>query len=270
MLAYPYGNIKQKISTEHSESMQILRDNFYVDTKYRIIHEDEDFLVIDKPAPLAVHPVGAYSELNLHTLLKNDPRWTECDLKMAHRLDAETSGVLVVAKNYEAARSLGKQFLQGRVQKEYEAVVFGCPAQAQGEIVFPLGVDDSSGFQTIRTWDAEHGETAHTKFEVLRSSACYARVKLMPLTGRTHQLRAHMAFSGHPIVGDKIYVDLNLFSRYVKGGLDQEILERLKLPRLALHAARLSFEHPRTRTQVSFSAPLPPLLLDFVLSQGLA
>lgn len=247
----------------------VLRDNFYIDTQYRIIHEDEDLLIIDKPAPLAVHPVGAYSELNLHTLLKNDARWKDVPMKLVHRLDAETSGVLVIAKNYDAARSLGKQFLAGQVQKTYEAVIFGRPANPQGEMTYPLGYDATSGFQTIRVWDAKKGERAHTHYEVLSSSGNYSRVKLTPLTGRTHQLRVHLALLGHPIVGDKIYVDLNIFSKYVMDGLDEEMISRLKLPRLALHASEIVFTHPRSRERSRFSAPLPALLNDFVKTEGL-
>lgn len=249
--------------------MRPLADNFYVDTDFGILHEDEDILVINKPAPLAVHAVGSYAELNLHTLLKKNPRWMDCPVKMVHRLDAETSGVLVVAKNYEAARSLGKQFLAGQVQKEYEAVVFGEPPEDHGDITFPLGYDASSGFQTIRIRDEENGERAHTQFEVLSRKDGYARVKLMPRTGRTHQLRAHMALYGYPIVGDKIYIDLQIFVRYVKNGLDEEMRSRLKLPRLALHATRLTFRHPRSNGSFSFSCELPALLRDFVSRQGL-
>lgn len=246
------------------------RENIYIDTQYRIIYEDGDILVIDKPAPLAVHPVGCYSELNVHSLLKKDPRWSRCSIKTVHRLDAETSGVLVLAKHSEAADFLSKQFRAGRVKKFYEAVVFGCPAPSRGDIDYPLGYDDSSGFQTVRTWDAVGGEKALTQFEVLSSNGDYARVRLEPLTGRTHQLRAHMAFLGHPIVGDKIYVDLTYFSRYVMDGLDEEMLDRLKLPRLALHAAQISFEHPSTKKQIDFFSEMPVLLKDFVQSQGLS
>ncbi len=246
-----------------------MKDTFYVDTRYGIIHEDEDILVIDKPAPLAVHPVGSYGDLNLHTLLKKDPRWVDSPIKLVHRLDAETSGVIVITKNYEAARSLGKQFLAGQVDKTYEAVVFGCPAEAKGDMNFPLGYDSTSGFQTIRIKDEINGEIAHTRYEVLSSNAEYARVKLTPLTGRTHQLRAHLAILGHPIVGDKIYVDLNIFVRYVKGGLDAEMIARLKLPRLALHASEISFLHPNGRERMKYVSALAPLIQDFLTEQGL-
>jgi RluA family pseudouridine synthase len=245
-------------------NQRMIRDNFYIDTRYQVIYEDSDLLAVDKPAPLAVNAVGVYSEINLHALLKSDSRWTNTPIKLTHRLDAETSGVIVIAKNYESASSLGKQFLEGAVRKKYEAIVFGCPADRQGDILYPLGYDRSSCFQTVRIHDPLGGEAAYTKYEVLNSNQNYAHVSLMPLTGRTHQLRAHMALLGHPIVGDKVYVDMKLFQRYVSGGLDDVILSRLKLPRLALHAVEICFLHPRTRERVLLTSRLPPLIHDFL------
>ena len=248
----------------------IPRKDFYIDTNYQILHEDGDLIVVDKPAPLAVHPVGAYAELNLQTLLQRDPRWAGVPIKTVHRLDAETSGVLIIAKTSDAASALGRQFMNGSIQKTYEAIVFGCPAESRGDITDPLGYDQSSGFQTVRVRDPETGEPAHTRYEVTASGPDYARVRLVPFTGRTHQLRAHLAMLGHPIVGDKIYVDLNLFARYVSGGLDDDMVRRLKLPRLALHASELTLTHPRTRAVCRFASSLPPLLSDFASTHGLA
>lgn len=243
-------------------SPRVHAEDFFVDTRFGIIHEDEEILVVDKPAPLAVHPVGAYSELNLHSLLKKDPRWENTALHLAHRLDAETSGVLVIAKNHEAARFMGIEFLKGRVRKKYKALVFGLPNEKEGEINFPLGYDASSGFQTVRVIDAENGEAAVTRFRVLWSNEDYSYIEVEPLTGRTHQIRAHLSFIGHPIVGDKIYIDLGLFTRYVMNGLDDAMLERLKLPRLALHALSLSFAHPKERKEVTYESEPPDFFAE--------
>lgn len=234
--------------------------DFFVDTDFKILHEDDQILVVNKPAPLAVHPVGSYSELNLHTLLKKDPRWAETKIHFTHRLDAETSGVILIAKSHDAARFIGIEFLNGRVQKKYHALVFGVPKNNEGEINFPLGHDESSGFQTVRIQDPENGESALTRYRVLSSGAHYSYLEVTPLTGRTHQIRAHLAFIGHPIVGDKIYIDLNIFRQYVLEGLNPVMLERLKLPRLGLHASELVFTHPFTKKEVRYACEAPDFL----------
>lgn len=244
------------------------RDSFFINTAFSVIHEDDDLLVVDKPSPLAVYAVGSYSELNLHSLIKKDPRWAEVPIRFAHRLDAETSGVIVAAKNERAARALGIDFMQGRVHKIYRALVFGKPAPEQGLIDLPLGHDATSGFQTVRVVDHEKGQPSQTRYRTLPAAAArpgagdYTWVELEPLTGRTHQLRAHLSFIGHPIVGDKIYIDLTIFQRYVLSGLDDPMLSRLKLPRLALHAHRITLTHPGTRAAVMFESPEPDFLSE--------
>ena len=241
--------------------------DFYIDTDYRVLHEDESILVLDKPAPLAVHPVGSYQDNNLHSLLMSDPERAGQKINFTHRLDAETSGVILAAKTSEAASYIGKEFLAGRVKKKYRALVFGRPAQDAGEISCRLGNDKSSGFQTVRVADEVNGEEALTRYQVLSThenigeeKAVYSWLELEPLTGRTHQLRIHLALLGHPIVGDKIYVDLSFFQRYVMSGLDEAMLKRLKLPRLALHASSLSFLHPQTGARVEYVSSAPDFL----------
>jgi RluA family pseudouridine synthase len=238
--------------------------DFIVDTHYKVIHEDEDILILDKPSPLAVHPVGAYADLNLHSLLKKNPRWRDTQLRFVHRLDAETSGVICAAKTPEAARSLGIQFLKGRVEKKYRALVFGVPAHAEGVISFRLGYDLSSGFQTVRVRDDQNGEEAVTRYRMIFTNGAYSYLELAPLTGRTHQIRVHLALLGNPIVGDKIYMDLDIFREYVLYGLNDKMLERLKLARLALHALSLRFHHPRTDAEVEFVSQ-PPAFISQVL-----
>ena len=243
--------------------------DFFIDTNFRVIHEDEAILVVDKPAPLAVHPVGSYADMNLHSLLKKDPRWEDTKLHFCHRLDAETSGVILIAKNHDAARFIGKEFLASRVNKKYKALVFGRPKIAEGDINFPLGHDESSGFQTVRIVDEVNGEEAKTRYRVLEThervdlpGSFYSYLELEPLTGRTHQLRAHLAFMGCPIVGDKIYIDLTIFQRYVVKGLEEDMLQKLKLPRLALHATSLSFIHPLHKERVEYKSEAPDFLKD--------
>ena len=240
--------------------LRVFASDFIIDTNFRVIHEDDEILIIDKPAPLAVHPVGAYAELNLHSLIKKDPRWAGMTVRFMHRLDAETSGVICIAKTASAARFIGIEFLNSRVEKTYHALVFGVPERSEGEIALSLGRDESSGFQTVRIADEKNGEAAVTRYRVLESARGYSWLEVQPLTGRTHQIRAHLSLIGHPIVGDKIYIDLNIFREYVTGGLNPEMLKRLLLPRLALHASRLAFTHPSTRQRVEFSSQAPSWL----------
>ena len=241
-------------------SPRVLADNFIVDMDFRVLHEDDDLLVLDKPSPLAVHPVGAYTDLNLHSLLKKDPRWAGTSLRFVHRLDAETSGVICAAKTEAAARFVGIEFLKNRVEKTYHALVHGCPERSEDEIRIRLGTDASSGFQTVRIADEVNGEEAATRYRVLWSAAGYSWLEVRPLTGRTHQIRAHLALIGHPIVGDKIYIDLNIFREYVVGGLNAEMLKRLLLPRLALHATRLRLRHPAGGQETEFESKPPAFM----------
>lgn len=236
------------------------QSNIFIATDFGVIHEDDDILVLEKPAPLAVHPVGAYAETNLHSLLKKDPRWQKSDVRFVHRLDAETSGVILAAKNAGAARFLGLEFLHGRVLKEYRALVHGMPPHAEGEIDFRLGADSSSGFQTVRVRDDLKGEECHTRYRLIYTDGRYSFLEVVPLSGRTHQIRAHLALLGNPIVGDKIYIDLNIFREYVLFGMNEAMLERLKLPRMALHATRLVFRHPGTKERVEYRSPPPPFM----------
>ena len=158
---------------------------------------------------------------------------------------------------------MGKEFLASRVRKVYSALVFGVPKEKSGEIKLPLGYDKSSGFQTVRILDEQEGESACTRYRVHWTNEQYSFVELEPLTGRTHQLRAHMALIGHPIVGDKIYIDLKIFERYVLNGVDDEMMQRLKFRRLALHASRITLMHPRTGQETTYEADLPDNLKNF-------
>ena len=243
----------------HTRSAQA---DFYISTDFRVLHEDASYLVVDKPAPLPVHPVGSYGEMNLHSILKRDSRWVDTKIHLVHRLDSETSGVLLIAKTPEAARFAGIEFLKGRVKKKYHALVFGIPKEKEGEIALPLGNDPGSGFQTVRTVDFENGEAALTRYRVLEICGEYSRLEIEPMTGRTHQIRAHLSFIGHPVVGDKIYIDLEIFRRYVLNGLDAEMLSRLKLRRLALHATSLTLRHPENLNEVTYRSEPPNFLKD--------
>ncbi|MFA5167117.1 MAG: RluA family pseudouridine synthase [Candidatus Omnitrophota bacterium] len=237
-------------------------EDLYVETGYKVLYEDEFFLVVDKPAPLPVHPVGRFRKKNLLSLLIRNLGPSPEGLRIVNRLDSETSGIVLVAKSGQMAGKLGILFENRQVAKEYHAVVFGAPEAQEGTISVSLGLNVESG-HNIRTSDS-HGEKAQTDYQVLSSVDGYSLLKVIPRTGRTHQIRAHLSFLGHPIVGDKIYIDPRIFERYIHVGWLEEMRPVVKTERLLLHASRLEFRHPVTREPVKFTSGIPPCFDSFL------
>lgn len=205
-----------------------------------ILYEDEDLLVVNKPPHLAVHPcagswddsLGARLVHYYHTI------GLEADFHPVHRLDKGTSGLMVVAKHPAAQHSLTQALHSGDFLREYLAVCEGCPAPLSGVIDAPLGrTDDSYIRQEVRP----DGKSARTHYEVVEQGSRFSLVRLRLETGRTHQIRVHMAHIGHPLAGDFLY-----------GTENPELISRP-----ALHSARLELKQPFTGAHLSFSAPLP-------------
>lgn len=237
-------------------------EDLYVATDYRILFEDDFFLVVDKPAPLPVHPVGRFQKKNLLSLLKKDLRPGPEGFRIVNRLDSETSGLVIVSRSSLMAGRLGALFEKRQVQKEYQAVVCGVPASEQGTLSIPLGIRTESG-HNIRTPDAR-GETARTDYELLGAFGDFSLLKVVPKTGRTHQIRAHLAFLGHPVVGDKIYIDPRIFERYILEGWQEDMRPVVKAERLLLHATVLALRHPVTGEALRFAAEVPPCFDAFL------
>ena len=219
-----------------------------------VVFEDDDLLVIDKPGNLACHSsdrptlAGWLRERGIAT-----PR-------LVNRLDRETSGLVIVAKNARAAKLLGKQVLRRQIEKEYIAICWGELSQETGVIDRPIGVTGKSVVYTKRIIDPA-GKPSVTEFTVKQRLAGFTVVRLRPRTGRAHQLRVHMASIGHPIVGDKIYgPDERLYLEFIESGVTAEMLKKLLMLRHALHAARVTLRH----TPVSFEAPLPDDMRAFI------
>ncbi len=231
----------------------------YLEERFSILYEDEWLMVVDKPAPLPVHRVGRFQERNLLSLLKKAGAGENC--AVVNRLDSETSGIVVVAKSSEAAGRLGIQFEKRMVEKEYQGIVFGCFEQDEGVIDMALGYEEN--FSIRRRKPDPFGESAETYFQVLEQKEEYARLRLMPRTGRMHQLRAHLAFMGHPLVGDKLYIDPQIFQSYVESGWQESMRETVKWPRLALHATLLKIRHPLFGDELEFISSLPAELQTF-------
>ncbi len=241
--------------------------DLYVETTYRILWEDDHFLLVDKPAPLPVHAVGRFREKNLLSLLIRDLRPGGEGLRIVNRLDSETSGLVLVAKSACAAGKLGTLFEDRQVEKEYHAIAMGMTQDPKGSITMPLGLKVESG-HNIRTHDP-HGESARTDYEVLEKSGDYSFLKIMPRTGRTHQIRAHLALLGHPIVGDKIYIDPAVFERYIHEGWQEDMRPVVKAERLLLHASGLAFRHPVSGEPMKFASEIPSCFNAF-LNEGKA
>jgi 23S rRNA pseudouridine1911/1915/1917 synthase len=228
----------------------------------QVVFEDEDVLVVDKPGGMVCHSAQRPEYGSLADWLREHGVPTP---RMINRLDRETSGLIVVAKNEPAAKTLGKAVLRREIEKEYRAVCWGEFEQDQGVIDQPIAVSQTSVVYTKRVVDSAAGKPSRTEFAVEKRLRGFTVVRLTPRTGRAHQLRVHLAWLGNPIVGDKVYgPDETLYLQFIKDGVTNEMLDKLLLPRHALHAERVSFLHPRTRERAAFVAPLPEDMRTFI------
>ncbi|MEO7795470.1 MAG: RluA family pseudouridine synthase [Thermoanaerobaculia bacterium] len=219
----------------------------------RLLFSDEDLVVLDKPAGLTVHPgAGQATGTLVHRLLKSFPEMAGVGGPgrpgIVHRLDKGTSGVIVVARTPEAYRALTAAFASRRIEKRYLAIVYGTPKSAQGTIEASIG---RHAVERKRMTVRSDGRPATTRYRTLASAAGLALVELELLTGRTHQIRVHLKYLRHPIVGDPTYGEDRHRELAVAPGRTVRTF-----PRPALHAWRLGFAHPRTQEFLSFEAPL--------------
>jgi 23S rRNA pseudouridine1911/1915/1917 synthase len=213
-----------------------------------VLHEDADVIVVNKPAGLVVHPAAGHASGTLVNALLHRCR----DLAgiggavrpgIVHRLDKDTSGAMVVAKTDRAMASLVAQFKAGRVEKEYRAIVAGAPPRAQGTIETLIG--RCARDRKKMSAHPAHGRRAVTRYKVLERFAAHALLGVRIETGRTHQIRVHMAHLGCPVLGDRQY------------GTRGARREAGWPARQMLHAYRLAFDHPATGERTQFEAPLP-------------
>ena len=211
---------------------------------FAILHEDADLLVVNKPAGLVCHPTKPDGHSSLISRVRGY-LGPDAAPRLVNRLDRETSGVVLVAKTAQAARELGRIFEHRAVGKEYLAIVHGHLREDSGLIDAPLGKDVCS-MVAIKDCVRADGAPAQTEFKVLRrfsrSEGDFSLIQVSPLTGRKHQIRIHLACSGHPIVGDKIYgPDEQIYLDFIAGQMTEEQRRRLILPNHALHAAEIRF-----------------------------
>ena len=216
------------------------------DIPLKVIYKDADVIVIDKPSGLVVHPGAGHASGTLaNALIHHFPEVAliGCEERpgIVHRLDMDTSGVMVVARSPLAYTELMRQFKKRIVWKTYLGLAWGRVSAPEGKLSWPLGRHPTKG-QRISIL-ARNPKKAETFFQVQRIFRDTTLLEIRPVTGRTHQIRVHMAAAGHPIVGDPIY------------GRKKEPRE---YPRLFLHAHTLSFIHPTTGERLTFASPLPP------------
>jgi 23S rRNA pseudouridine1911/1915/1917 synthase len=228
----------------------------------QVVFEDEELLVIDKPAGMVCHSAQRPEHTSLAEWLREYGVPTP---RMINRLDRETSGLVIVAKTEGAAKTLGKAVLRREIEKEYVAICQGEFAEESGVVDQPIGISQNSVVYTKRVVDGVDGQPSLTRFVVEKRLCHFTVVRLMPRTGRAHQLRVHMAWLGHPIVGDKVYgPDETLYLQFIEHGVTNEMLEKLLLSRHALHAERVAFFHPRTQQPCAFQASLPDDMKMFI------
>ncbi len=219
----------------------------------RVLYEDAGLLAVDKPAGMLSHPTGKIIENAATTILKR--QFPGQSLHLAHRLDRETSGVLLFARSRKAARALLGQFAGRTIKKTYLALVRGSPAWTSRRVEAAIGSE--GGLIRVRQTTGR-GQPAATSFRVVERGAACALVEARPETGRLHQIRVHLASLGHPVVGDKLYTgDGALYLKTVERKITAEDLQSLGAARQMLHAAVLELDHPATGERLAIKAPLP-------------
>lgn len=197
-----------------------------------VLYEDQDLLVIDKPAGLLSVP-GREADPSASLIGQIQTQYPEA--LIVHRLDMDTSGIMVLARNPQTHRALSKQFEQRQTEKQYQAICFGHPSQNEGSVNLPMRCDWEN--RPIQMIDFKQGKFAQTRWQCIEQMDQSFKVLLTPITGRSHQLRLHMKQLGHPILGDNLYADP---------------VSLAAASRLLLHAYSLTFVHPVTAAPLKF------------------
>ena len=239
---------------------EIVPENIPLD----IVFEDDDIIVVNKGAGMVVHPgVGNHSGTLVHALsyhLRDLEMFSEGNARagLVHRIDKDTSGLLVVAKNEKAHAALAKQFFDHTIYRRYVALVWGNLAEDEGTIIGHIGRNPKDRMQMFVFPNGEEGKHAVTHFKVLRRYGYVTLVECRLETGRTHQIRVHMSWQGHPLFNDERYGGNRILKGTTFVKYKQFIENCFKLiPRQSLHARALGFVHPTTGEYVQFESELP-------------
>lgn len=239
-----------------------------------VLYEDQWVLAVDKPPHISVHPSRGHLTGSLIHLIHERHRaiWGETEdmPTLCHRLDRETCGVLLTAKDQLSRTRVGRQFEKRTIDKTYQAIVVGEMEQDEGVIDLPLGKALASEVRLkMGVREDDGGQPSVTEWNVLRRIPGYTLVQLHPLTGRQHQLRVHLAALGHPIVGDKLYLgDESVFIRSLNDELDEKDRAFMQMDRHALHNSSLTIEHPFHGQRLTIEAPLAEDMGAFLRAKG--
>ena len=246
--------------TRPPRTFEILPENIPI----KIIYEDEDLLVVDKPAGLVVHPGhGNYTGTLVNALawyLKDDPTYdpNDPDIGLVHRIDKDTSGLLVVAKKPESKERLSMQFFRKTTQREYRALVWGIVKNDEGRIEGNIGRDPHNRMQMTVFPEGDQGKTAVTHYKVLERLGYVTLVRCCLETGRTHQIRVHMKYIGHTLFNDERYGGNEILKGITTARYKQFVENCFAIcPRQALHAKTLGFVHPTTGEEMFFDSEIP-------------
>jgi 23S rRNA pseudouridine955/2504/2580 synthase/23S rRNA pseudouridine1911/1915/1917 synthase len=233
---------------------------------YRIVYRDDDFAVVDKPGNLPCHPAGRYYGNTLEQLLSENENFP--NIHFVNRLDRETSGIVVVALRSDAASRLGKAFMRREVKRKYIAAVEGKYPEGARNVAGWLYLARGTTVRRKRVFVPGEGErppegqSVETTIRWLTTCGDVSWVECTPKTGRPHQIRATLKGLGFPIVGDKLYgVDETIYARMTSDKMTALDRSRLRIPRQALHAYRITFRHPRHQCFCTFTAPMPEDLM---------
>ena len=264
--------VKSNYKVRPGDIVTLMMDRPHFDTTIEpedipldVVYEDEQLMVINKPAGMVVHPgcgnfngtlvnAIAWHLRNLATYDPNDPQ-----VGLVHRIDKDTSGLLVVAKTPEAKSSLGVQFYNKTTHRSYNALVWGNFVEEDGRIEGNIGRDPKDRLRmAVFPADSDIGKSAVTHYRVLERYGYVTLVECILETGRTHQIRAHMKHLGHPLFADERYGGMEILRGERTASYRQFVQNAFQLcPRQALHARTLGFIHPTTHQQMDFSSALP-------------
>jgi 23S rRNA pseudouridine1911/1915/1917 synthase len=232
------------------------------DIPIRIVHEEAGFVVVDKGPGMVVHPArGNWSGTLVNALQFHFDNLSSVGGEhrpgIIHRLDRDTSGLILIGKEDGDHRTLARQFEDRTVSKEYRAIVYGVPSRDSDYIDRPIGHHPTYREKMAIRKVEDGAREAVTFYEVVERFDGFAHVRVKPETGRTHQIRVHLTHIGHPIVADKLYSGRDRLTIGDLAGPDAAEADRVLIERQALHAHRLRFAHPRTGATIDLSATLP-------------